>query len=107
MSGKREEVSQHCGKVGEHSHTVPMPIAGRVRCVDQCIAHLVAALNAGGIETVASCCGHGDAPGSIILADGRELIVVPELSAGRRKHVFAWLQQAGALDQESEASHEQ
>lgn len=37
--------------------------------VDACIAQLVAALNAGGITTVASCCGHGHLPGNVILAD--------------------------------------
>lgn len=42
---------------------------------DPCIASLVAALNYGGIETVASCCGHGDRDGNIILKDGRELVV--------------------------------
>lgn len=31
-------------------------------CCDPCIADLVAALNAGGLRTVASCCGHGYRP---------------------------------------------
>lgn len=43
--------------------------------VDACIAPLVRALNAGGIRTVASCCGHGKRPGRIALADGRELFI--------------------------------
>lgn len=43
--------------------------------VDACIIQLVQALNDAGIETVASCCGHGNSPGSIVLRDGRELIV--------------------------------
>lgn len=42
---------------------------------DPCLAELVCALNAAGIRTVASCCGHGYRPGVICLADGRELIV--------------------------------
>lgn len=42
---------------------------------DPCIASLVAALNYGGIETVASCCGHGQRPGNIVLADGRFLTI--------------------------------
>lgn len=37
--------------------------------VDACIAPIVVALNAGGITTVASCCGHGHLPGNVILAD--------------------------------------
>ena len=40
---------------------------------DPCLAPLVSALNAGGIPTVASCCGHGTQHGSIVLADGRDL----------------------------------
>lgn len=42
---------------------------------DPCIAPLVKALNDGGIRTVASCCGHGKNDGSIVLADGRELVI--------------------------------
>jgi hypothetical protein len=50
---------------------------------DPCLADIIGALNAGGVRTVASCCGHGAAfdpsiaepNGSIILADGRELVV--------------------------------
>jgi len=47
-----------------------------VASVDECIAPLVAALNDGGIETeAASCCGHGKTRGSIVLKDGRELVI--------------------------------
>ena len=52
-----------------------MPINGRVQCIDFCIHHIVAALNAGGIITVASCCGHGNMPGRIDLEDGRTLAI--------------------------------
>ncbi len=45
--------------------------------VDRCIAGLVEALNVAGILTAGSCCGHGKGPGSIILQDGRELVVQP------------------------------
>jgi len=41
--------------------------------IDQCIADIVKALNDGGIKTKACCCGHGEVPGNIILADGRWL----------------------------------
>jgi hypothetical protein len=54
---------------------VCMPIKGKVQSIDWCIHQIVAALNAGGIETVASCCGHGKIDGNIILADGRMLII--------------------------------
>jgi len=43
---------------------------------DPCIAPIVAALNAGGLPTIASCCGHQKRPGRISLMDGRELFVV-------------------------------
>jgi hypothetical protein len=64
---------KHC-KVGTYEHQVPMPINGRRHDIDKCIADIVACLNAGGIGTVASCCGHGK-DGSIVLADGRRLII--------------------------------
>ena len=54
---------------------VCMPINGRVQCIDGCIHQIVAALNAGGVETVASCCGHGKQDGRIDLSDGRVLII--------------------------------
>lgn len=54
-----------------------MPINGRVCAIDFCIHQIVAALNAGGIQTEASCCGHGTMKGCITLADGRSLIIIP------------------------------
>lgn len=50
-----------------------LPINGKVQCIDWCIHQIVAALTAGGIETVASCCGHGTQRGRIDLKDGRVL----------------------------------
>lgn len=43
--------------------------------IDACIAPLVKVLNENGMRTVTSCCGHGVEDGSIILLDGRELII--------------------------------
>ena len=43
--------------------------------VDRCIASLVNALNAAGITTRSSCCGHGREPGVIMLSDGRALAI--------------------------------
>lgn len=43
--------------------------------IDRCIFAIVAALNEAGILTAASCCGHGKGPGSIVLQDGRELVI--------------------------------
>ena len=55
-----------------------MPLNGRVQCIDFCIHQIVAALNAGGIRTVGSCCGHGKMKGNIILGDGRVLLIQPK-----------------------------
>lgn len=46
--------------------------------IDECIAPIVDALNQAGALTVASCCGHGKQPGSIVLRDGRELTIAIE-----------------------------
>lgn len=43
--------------------------------VDACIAPIVAALQAAGIDMRGSCCGHGKGPGEITLADGRALFI--------------------------------
>ena len=61
----------------EHGVTVPMPIAGRVRDIDSCLALLIATLNTvPKYATVACCCGHGKMPGSVLLADGRALVLM-------------------------------
>ena len=62
-----------------------VPIASGIpRGVDACIAPLIRALNEAGIETIASCCGHGRRPGNICLRDGRELVILPDWETGRR-----------------------
>jgi len=43
--------------------------------IDGCIADLVKALDKAGIIMRGCCCGHGKTSGSIILNDGRELII--------------------------------
>jgi len=55
---------------------VCMPIRGKVCYIDGCIHKIVAALNAGGVETTASCCGHGNLHGRIDLWDGRVLAIM-------------------------------
>jgi len=52
--------------------------------VDKCIAPIVRALNDAGITTDASCCGHNNGPGSIVLADGRELLICENISFARK-----------------------
>lgn len=51
--------------------------------VDPCIAHLVQGLNDAGLQTVASCCGHGKRPGNIMLEDGQELVIAPDYDTAR------------------------
>jgi hypothetical protein len=46
--------------------------------IDSCIADLVSALQSGGVDMRASCCGHGKADGNILLQDGRKLIIQGE-----------------------------
>ena len=58
-----------------YARQVSMPLNGRVQGIDWCIHRIVAALNAGGVGTAASCCGHRSMPGRIDLADGRVLIL--------------------------------
>lgn len=58
-------------------------IGGKERAIDDCLVPIILALNNGGCETVACCCGHGNRWGSIILADGRELIIAPDFESAR------------------------
>jgi len=64
-----------CCPIGSYEHQVPMPIKGRCRNIDLCIADILAALNAANITTLASCCGHGKLDGNIELEDGRTLTI--------------------------------
>ena len=48
----------------------------KVKKIDSCITDIVRALQEGGIDMCASCCGHGKALGTIQLVDGRILIIL-------------------------------
>lgn len=50
---------------------------------DPCLVPLIKALNDGSIRTVASCCGHGQHVGWVMLADGRDLVIAPSHDVGR------------------------
>lgn len=50
---------------------------------DPCLEPLIRALNDGGLQTVASCCGHGRRLGIVALADGRELVIAPDYETAR------------------------
>lgn len=44
---------------------------------DPCIEPFLRALNAAGLRTLASCCGHGTHASTIALADGKWLAIFP------------------------------
>jgi hypothetical protein len=67
------------GSIETFKEQICMPINGRVQCIDKCIHHIVASLNAGNVRTIASCCGHYTIPGSIILEDGRCIGIFKDL----------------------------
>ena len=75
LEAKANNEPYKCCPVGSYECQVPMPIKGRRQEIDFCIAPIVAALNAANITTVASCCGHGEQDGNIMLEDGRVLII--------------------------------
>lgn len=49
----------------------------RVWC-DPCLAPLISALNTAGLTTTASCCGHGEYAGWVMLRDGRVVRIYPD-----------------------------
>lgn len=71
----------------DHGDTVPVrvKIIGRLshsgrdewkaKPIDRCLSDLVEALQAGGIDMLGSCCGHGRGQAQIALVDGRQLLV--------------------------------
>lgn len=61
-----------------------LTINGRSIEVDAEIADLVRVLNDNGFPTRASCSGHGYRPGSIVLQDGRELIIARDFEEARK-----------------------
>lgn len=60
-----------------HPDTTGKPFHWAARKIDRCMVPMVKALNDAGIFTLNCCCGHDKGPGSIILHDGRELIIRP------------------------------
>lgn len=50
----------------------------KICSVDPCIQPLVQAINDAGIRTLNSCCGHGVRPTSIVLEDGRYLMILSQ-----------------------------
>ena len=60
-----------------------------VKSIDACIAPIVSGLQAGGVDMLGSCCGHGSGLGDIELADGRTLLIVDSADAPDIKDVIA------------------
>jgi len=59
-------------------------INGKKVDVDEYIVPMVKALNKAGLETIASCCGHGKQPVSIVLKDGREIRIFKNYKDARK-----------------------
>ena len=91
---------EHCNiKIIKLHH--PTPRGFTTAGVDACIAPLVQALNDGGFQTVASCCGHGKRPGNIALEDGRELLILPNYEEARKlehetTHIYPYREDTNA-----------
>ena len=86
----KKHTCPHCdepGGIKTYEHQVSMSINGRVQCIDYCIHRIIASLNAGGVETVASCCGHQKFPGHVMLQDGRKLLLV---EPGESFRLWTW-----------------
>jgi len=86
MNDQTKEIAilpcDRCDEMGgekTYYNQVVLPLDGKTVCVDWCIHHIVSALNAAGIRTVACCCGHGRIPGRIDLSDGRILTITREV----------------------------
>jgi len=52
--------------------------------VDACLVKTIVALNQAGVETTSCCCGHGIRPGKIVLADGKEMMIVQDFETARK-----------------------
>jgi hypothetical protein len=71
-------------RLGANGQSVEiMEIGGRPIEVDTEIVPLVRALNAAGLRTRASCSGHGHRPASIVLEDGREIVIARNYGEAR------------------------
>lgn len=68
----------NCCDCGTYEHCVPMCIRNKVVFIDYCVARLVASLEAGGMNPVASCCGHGKIPPSVLLDDDTMILALTQ-----------------------------
>lgn len=68
---------------------------------DPCLAALIRALNAAGLSTASSCCGHGDYPAWVMLDDGRDIVIYPSHEANLAANdpaLLASMRVSGALN---------
>lgn len=63
---------------GSHAHEGVDTIKNKP--IDACIADIVQALETAGIHMYGSCCGHTESPGEIVLADGRRLRILYDMT---------------------------
>ncbi len=70
----QQTVDDGLGVNGQRVERMTLRYGGLVE-IDEEIAPIVKALNAAGVVTRASCSGHGQRPASIMLVDGREVII--------------------------------
>jgi hypothetical protein len=56
---------------------------GKIKSCDVCIQPLIQSLNDVGLETIASCCGHGKQPANIVLKGGREVMIFDDFDTAR------------------------
>lgn len=56
---------------------------GKIKSCDECIQPIVQLFNDYGLQTTASCCGHKKQNGSIILKDGREILIIENYDDAR------------------------
>ena len=65
-----------------------LKIAGKDRRIDSCIYDLVKLLNKHYKTTIASCCGHGKQPTSIIFSDKSEIRIMTFRQARKVDKLF-------------------
>jgi len=56
---------------------------GTIKSCDECIQSIVQLFNDYGLQTTASCCGHEKQNGSIVLKDGREIMIIKKYKDAR------------------------
>ena len=62
----------------KHGETEWVVLQGKKVKIDKCLVPYIKALNTNGIRTAASCCGHGEIDGSVVvmLGDEYRLIII-------------------------------